>query len=57
MTSIQIWSLVYFTFISIAAWIFFGVIFLQLKPFMRLSSYVIIVSRIMTLTLIIATVL
>lgn len=57
MTSIQIWSLIYFTCISIATWIFFGVIFLQLKRFMQLSKYIPIVSKILTGVLILTTIL
>ena len=56
MTSIQIWALVYFTCIGIATWIFFGVIFLQLKRFMNLSRYIPIVARILTVILIATTI-
>ena len=56
MTSIQIWALVYFTCISIATWIFFGVIFLQLKRFMNLSKYIPIVAHILTVILIAMTI-
>lgn len=57
MSSIQIAALIYFTLVSIGAWIFFGVIFLQLKRFLNLSPYVPVVSRVLTIILIILTVL
>jgi quinol-cytochrome oxidoreductase complex cytochrome b subunit len=57
MSSIQIGALVYFTVIIIGAWIFFAVIFLQLKRFIDMSCYVPLVSKILTITLIILTVL
>lgn len=57
MSSIQIGALVYFTVIVIGAWIFFAVIFLQLKRFIDMSCYVPLVSKILTITLIILTVI
>ncbi len=57
MSSIQIGALVYFTLIAIGAWIFFAVIFLQLKRFMDMSCYVPLISKILTITLIVLTVL
>ncbi len=57
MTSIQIWSLIYFTCIAIGSWIFFWVIFLQLKRFMQLSKYIPLVSKILTILLISLTIL
>ncbi len=57
MTSIQIAAIVYFTVIAIGAWIFFAIIFLQLKRFANMSCYVPTISKIVTVTLIILTVL
>lgn len=57
MSSIQIGALVYFTVIIIGAWIFFAVIFLQLKRFIDMSCYVPLVSKILTITLLVLTVL
>ena len=57
MSSMQITALIYFTVIVIGAWIFFGVIFLQLKRFLTLSSRVPLVSKILTVVLISLTVL
>lgn len=57
MSSIQIGALIYFTLIAIGAWIFFAVIFLQLKRFMDMSCYVPFVSKILTMILIVLTVL
>jgi hypothetical protein len=55
MSSIQIGALIYFTAIAIGAWIFFAVIFLQLKRFMDMSCHVPLVSKILTIMLIILT--
>ena len=57
MSSIQIGALVYFTVIIIGAWIFFAVIFLQLKRFIDMSCHVPLVSKILTITLIALTIL
>lgn len=57
MSSIQIGALLYFTVISIGAWIFFAVIFLQLKRFMDMSCYVPTVAKILTILLIALTIL
>ncbi|MBP6920988.1 hypothetical protein KBB89_00370 [Candidatus Gracilibacteria bacterium] len=57
MSSIQIGALIYFTVIAVGAWIFFAVIFLQLKRFMDMSCHVPTVSKILTIILIILTVL
>ncbi|MBP7822752.1 hypothetical protein KA050_00165 [Candidatus Gracilibacteria bacterium] len=57
MSSIQIAALIYFTLVVIGAWIFFGVIFLQLKRFLNLSPYVPVVSRVLTILLIALSVL
>ncbi|MCB9806837.1 hypothetical protein H6768_02975 [Candidatus Peribacteria bacterium] len=57
MSSTQIGALLYFTVIIIGAWIFFAVIFLQLKRFIDMSCYVPLVSKILTIILVILTVL
>jgi len=57
MSSIQIGALVYFTVIAIGAWIFFAVIFLQLKRFIEMSCYVPLVAKFLTVALIVFTVL
>ncbi len=57
MTSIQIGALLYFTLIAVGAWIFFGVIFIQLKRFIDMSCHVPLVSKILTTTLVILTLL
>lgn len=57
MSSTQIGALIYFTVIIIGAWIFFAVIFLQLKRFIDMSCYVPLVSKILTIILIILTLL
>lgn len=57
MSSIQIGALLYFTVIAIGAWIFFAVIFLQLKRFMDMSCHVPTVAKILTILLIILTLL
>jgi hypothetical protein len=56
MSSIQIGALVYFTLIAIGAWIFFAIIFLQLKRFADMSCHVPLVSKILAITLIALTV-
>gem|GEM_PF-1094784 len=57
MSSTQIGALIYFTVIIIGAWIFFAVIFLQLKRFIDMSCYVPFVSRVLTIILIALTIL
>ena len=56
MSSIQIGALVYFTLIAIGAWIFFAIIFLQLKRFADMSCHVPLISKVLTITLIALTV-
>ena len=57
MSSIQIGALVYFTLIAIGAWIFFAVIFLQLKRFIEMSCYIPLVAKFLTVALMVFTVL
>lgn len=56
MSSIQIGALIYFTAIAVGAWIFFAVIFIQLKHFINMSCYSPHVSKILTIALIILTI-